>query len=217
LGRGFWRCGGRGKNSLSPFFRKSETRKRETSGEKDRFDIEQARVIIVHMTAFYVISAICMIWGGLLTTVHYRKDVKIIKQFVVQRRWYIYAIIAVILTIFLISSFVVVLVTQGDVKPGTLNLIIFYGLTISAMFALWLPLLYRIDNKKINETIDVIGKIILLFLFAALWITQWPNWQTPLIITVLLALIVFMFAIANLVKKRRNIIKSRKKKARRLH
>jgi flagellar biosynthesis/type III secretory pathway M-ring protein FliF/YscJ len=84
------------------------------------------------------------------------------------------------------------------------SLIALYALILLALLGIWMPAVLRVHHKGLERIINLAGASLVGVLFVAFWIIQWPKWQTPALLTSLVAVMLLVVLIDTIVKNRKN-------------
>jgi predicted membrane channel-forming protein YqfA (hemolysin III family) len=89
-----------------------------------------------------------------------------------------------------------------------LALTVLYVLTLLAMLGIWMPALQKVQNKRVVKTIYIAGACLLGLMFVLFWITQWPQWQIPVLLTSIVVLMFIGLFVFSLIEKRKSRLSS---------
>ena len=147
---------------------------------------------------------IIALYGAFLWTLgQYNKKLPDVGKFLAKRQQIsalsIYVLFAFAFTVF--SIFYVYLISRIELNIAIWALAV---MMLWAILGIWMPAIQRLPNKKMIQRVT--GTLHIIFgslLFVLFWIIKWPDWQTPGILTAIIAGMLLILLIAYLFEKKR--------------
>jgi hypothetical protein len=166
------------------------------------------------MEALYVIAALAGIWGAFLKTLeHFHLTLPGFGKLLARQPWgkifwRIYIGIAGIISVILLTAMVSIIYSHPFTTDVWLSTIILADLVLLGIWGIWVPVLITLQNKRLSNSINTIGTLLFTLLFVSYWVYEWPKWQTPVLLTSLIALMLAIFFVFTLMEKRKNKVKA---------
>ena len=133
----------------------------------------------------------------------YGKKPAAVRKFFEEKRqdlaWKIYLFIACILSLFI--GFVFVSLIRLPVFQ--IEVVIIDVMMLWALLGIWTPAIQRLRNKRINNAADITNICLAVLILVSFWITQWPAWLIPTLVTSLLILLFVFYMVDRFIVKRK--------------
>lgn len=160
-----------------------------------------------------VVVAIWATMTGILRVLEYFhvESADVIKFFTERGRnlaWNIYLVAAFIMS--LMAAYVLVLIPillSLTIEAATIEILMLWSL-----LGIWLPAIRRLRKATINKAVDVAYFSLVVLALVGFWISQWPAWQTPTLLSSLLAVLLVYYLIDRfIVRRRRKVINDKRR------
>lgn len=96
-----------------------------------------------------------------------------------------------------------VLVTMTMLPVFQIEIVIIDIMMLWALLAVWIPAIQRLQNIRVNKAVDVANICFAVLIVVGFWISQWPAWHKPALVTSLLMVIPIIYVFDRFIVKRK--------------
>lgn len=112
----------------------------------------------------------------------------------------IYTVIASVFSLFFL--FAIITITR---QPFQMGIVALDAIMALALLGLWAPIIQRSQNRIVEKVLTIIDIVLIIVAMAGFWVSQWPEWYVPTVLTVFLVILFIVYVIDKIVTQRKRL------------